>query len=121
MSSARLLQAIACAGAVVAISACTEEANYPVVDDVYPAECIATTSPVFFDGVPAYWCEGIWYYREPGGRWAHYAREPEELYRRRIEALPARRTYEHPAPVPRPPGPPPGNPRPEHPHPPGHL
>jgi hypothetical protein len=114
MGRADLLRTLTCAGALGvvlgAIPGCTVEPYYPVVDGEYPAACIATTDPVTYNGFPSYWCDGLWYYRGMDGRWAHYNREPPELYRHRAEAAPGRRTYEPPRPGPRPPPPAAGHP-----------
>jgi hypothetical protein len=72
------------------------EADYPAgyYADYPPDDYIATTEPVYYDGYPAYWYGGFWYYRGPGGRWNHYDREPSALYDRRMRAAPGRRVYE---------------------------
>jgi len=103
VSRASLLRALLCAaalggglGATVGCEVGVEAATYPVVDDgYYPAACIATTHPIYYNGFATYWCAGLWYYRMPSGRWAHYGREPRELYEGRMRAAPERRTYEH--------------------------
>jgi hypothetical protein len=105
MSSSRkktLLRAIACAVSLVATAlgaggcGVGVEADYPAgyYADYPPDDYIATTEPVYYDGYPAYWYGGFWYYRGPGGRWNHYDREPSALYDRRLRAPPGRRGYE---------------------------
>ena len=95
------VRTIACAAALGVAIVCTAgceagvEPAYPVVDGYYPAACVATTTPFYFNGVATYWCAGLWYYRGPGGQWAHYSHEPPELYEHRMRAAPERRTYEH--------------------------
>jgi len=109
MSRASVLRVLLCAAGLgaglVSNAGCeagVEAATYPVVDDgYYPAACIATTHPIYYNGAATYWCAGAWYYHVPGGRWAHYGREPRELYERRTRAEPERRMYE---PVAHPPG-----------------
>jgi hypothetical protein len=92
-------------GALAALSAgCTVgvvgDANYPpgeypvgAYDDYPPDAYIATADPFYFDGHASYWYGNRWYYRD-GGHWAHYDHEPPALYQRRIQAPPARRSYE---------------------------
>jgi hypothetical protein len=69
--------------------------EYPVgaYDDYPPDAYIATVDPYYFDGHASYWYGNRWYYRD-GGHWAHYDHEPSVLYQRRIQAPPARRSYE---------------------------
>jgi hypothetical protein len=69
--------------------------EYPVgAYDNYPPDAyIATADPYYFDGHASYWYGNRWYYRD-GGHWAHYDHEPPALYQRRIQAAPARRSYE---------------------------
>ena len=96
----RALRRVACGvalGALLAISAgCELEAGpaYPVVvnDQCVSDEYIATTEPVYYEGRASYWCGGVWYYRDGGGRWGHYDREPPGLRGRHLE--PVRRNYE---------------------------
>jgi hypothetical protein len=40
-----------------------------------PPEFLATTAPVYFEGRPAYWWGGRWYYRN-GAAWGFYREEP---------------------------------------------
>jgi hypothetical protein len=62
--------------------------------DDYPSDAyIATATPFYFEGRPAYWYGNHWYYRD-GGRWNHYDREPAVLQQRRTLAAPVRRNYE---------------------------
>jgi hypothetical protein len=69
--------------------------DYPVgaYDDYPPDAYIATADPYYFDGHASYWYGNRWYYRD-GGHWAHYDHEPPALYQRRIQAAPARHSYE---------------------------
>lgn len=53
-----------------------EPAYYP------PPSFVATTSPVYFEGRPAYYYNDRWYFRSGGG-WGYYRTEPGYLYRRR--------------------------------------
>ena len=47
-----------------------------------PAEFIATTEPVYYQGHAAYWYGNQWYYRDHG-RWSYYRAEPGYLRDRR--------------------------------------
>jgi hypothetical protein len=72
-------------------------ADYPVNDygGGYPPDgYIATTEPVYYGGYATYWYGGSWYYRDGGGRWGHYDREPAALAQRRMQGGPVRRRYE---------------------------
>ncbi len=46
-----------------------------IVDDGPPDDVIATLTPVYYDGVPAYWWGGHWYFRGGGG-WRYYRNAP---------------------------------------------
>jgi hypothetical protein len=101
MSGAGLLRAFVCvaalSGAIVVLPGCelgVEGADYPVAYGGYPDGCIATTDSVYYNGYPSYWCGGLWYFRDAGGRWGHYDREPPGLAQRRMQGGPARRNYE---------------------------
>lgn len=68
-------------GAAAASTGCSTEvvaepAFYP------PPSFVATTAPVYFEGRPAYWYNGRWYFRSAGG-WAYYRSEPDYLFRQR--------------------------------------
>jgi hypothetical protein len=110
MHALQLLGAGLCLGALAALSAgcavgVAGDADYPpgdyppgeypvgAYDDYPPDAYIATATPFYFDGHAAYWYRDRWYYRD-GGRWGHYDHEPPALYQRRIQAAPARRSYE---------------------------
>jgi hypothetical protein len=62
--------------------------------DYPPDAYIATTEPVYYDGFASYWYGGRWYYRDGGGRWNHYDREPAALAQRRMQGVARRRNYE---------------------------
>lgn len=97
----RAARAAALCAAVVATAACGGiELGVDYPSDYYgyygeypPDAYIATTEPLYFNGRASYFYGGRWYYRE-GGRWNVYDREPTELYQRRMQAMPMRRTYE---------------------------
>jgi len=57
-----------------------------------PAEFIATATPVYFEGRPAYWWNGRWYFRD-GGRWGYYHDEPGYLRDYRGRQAPPRAYY----------------------------
>ncbi len=71
------------------------DADYPpgAYDDYPPDAYIATADPYYFDGRATYWYGNRWYYRD-GNRWGHYDHEPPALYQHRMQAPPARRSYE---------------------------
>lgn len=58
-----------------------------------PAAWIATSSPVYFEGHPAYWYGNRWYYRD-GRNWAYYHSEPRFLFEYRGRREPVRHFYE---------------------------
>jgi hypothetical protein len=60
-----------------------------------PAEFIATTEPVYYDGHAAYWYGNHWNWRDEHGAWNHYDHEPPALADRRTHSPPVRRSYEH--------------------------
>jgi hypothetical protein len=64
-----------------------------------PAD-IYTYPSVVYQGRPTYWVQGRWVYRDPGGRWMHYRREPPELYRQRPHLQQAPPAYPQQAPPP---------------------
>jgi len=43
-----------------------------------PAEWLATSTPVYYEGRPAYWWGNRWYYRNGAG-WGYYHDEPGYL------------------------------------------
>ena len=58
-----------------------------------PADYLATTDPVYFDGNAAYWYNNHWFYRH-GGRWGAYGREPRGLAQYRAHyGAPGRHNY----------------------------
>jgi len=61
-----------------------------------PAEYIATTEPVYYEGHAAYYYNSHWYWRDTHGAWNHYDAEPAFLADRRAHFPPVRRGYEHP-------------------------
>jgi hypothetical protein len=68
-------------------------AGYDGSDDYPPADFVATTEPVYFEGRPAYFYHDHWFYRD-GSRWGAYAREPPGLAQHRSQfGAPARRNY----------------------------
>jgi hypothetical protein len=54
-----------------------EPAYYP------PPAYIATASPVYYQGRPAYYYNSRWYFRGNGGGWGYYRSEPSYLYQQR--------------------------------------
>jgi hypothetical protein len=55
-----------------------------------PDACIATFSPVYYEGNAAYWCGDNWYYRNGRG-WGMYRTEPAFLHSHRGGRAPAPR------------------------------
>ncbi len=94
-----LAAALVCAAAAVT-SGCEVSAypdNYYGDGDYPPADFVATTEPVYFEGHAAYWYHNGWYYRD-GGRWGHYDHEPAGLAARRGQfGAGARRNYGRPS------------------------
>jgi hypothetical protein len=62
--------------------------------DYPPDDYIATADPYYYNGYASYYYGGRWYFRDGGGRWGHYNREPSGLRSRRMHAAPARHVYE---------------------------
>jgi hypothetical protein len=89
------LAALSCAALVTAFGLTSRVASAQV--DYPPAEFIATTEPVYYQGHAAYWYGGRWYYHDAHGGWGHYDREPQELANRRSHAPPATHFYGHAA------------------------
>ncbi len=59
-----------------------------------PQEYIATTEPAYYEGHPAYWYNGHWFWRDEHGGWNHYDQEPRELADHRAHFPPARRSWQ---------------------------
>jgi hypothetical protein len=73
-----MLRGALCAGAITACLASTP-AQAQIEVRVYPPSWyIATTTPVYFEGRPAYWWGDRWYYRQ-GRSWRTYREEPGYL------------------------------------------
>jgi hypothetical protein len=86
----KTLQGLLCAAA---IAACVFAAGARAQVHVEPPpEVIATLSPVYFEGRPAYWWGGRWYYRN-GSAWGYYHDEPGYLRDWRGHHEPARAYY----------------------------
>jgi len=75
--------ATGCAAEIIA-----EPAYYP------PPAFVASTAPVYFEGRPAYWYNGRWYFRSAGG-WGYYRSEPRYLYEQRTIYGPPVHAYVH--------------------------
>jgi len=58
-----------------------------------PAEYIATTEPVYYEGHASYWYGNHWYWHDEHGAWNHYDHEPAGLAERRSHGAPARQSY----------------------------
>ncbi len=59
---------------------------------VPPAACLATVSPVYYEGYASYWCGDSWYYRN-GASWGLYGSEPAYLRSYRSGHAPAPQLY----------------------------
>ena len=57
-----------------------------------PAAFVATAEPVYFEGRPAYWWGGRWYWRERGA-WRYYHEEPVYLREWRGRRVPGHVFY----------------------------
>lgn len=55
----------------------SEPAYYP------PAGFIASATPVYYEGRPAFFYNDRWYFRNGAGAWGYYRNEPPYLYRQR--------------------------------------
>jgi hypothetical protein len=75
----------------IALCLMTEPARAQIVI-IPPSGCIATISPVYYEGNAAYWCGDNWYYRNGGG-WGRYDREPGFLRSYRGNHAPDRQFY----------------------------
>ena len=63
----------------VSLAAASLPALAQIEVEVFPPPAyIATATPVYVEGRPAYWWRHHWYYRE-GRRWAYYREEPAGL------------------------------------------
>jgi hypothetical protein len=85
------LKGLACAGV---ITSCLVSARaFAQVEVVIPPPAfIATATPVYFEGRPAYWWGGRWYFRD-GGAWRFYHDEPAYLREWRGRREPERHFY----------------------------
>jgi hypothetical protein len=70
----------------------TAQINFSVRIGPPPAEYIATTPPVYYEGRPCYYYDGYWRYRDDRGAWRYYTQEPQTLYQRRSRE-PQRHVY----------------------------
>ena len=49
-------------------------------DDIPPPEVVASLTPVYFEGHPAYFWHNRWHYRDANSRWSYYRAEPQFLH-----------------------------------------
>jgi hypothetical protein len=91
------LSALGSIGALALVIAAPLDAGaQPPPPDVIappPPEVIATVEPVYYEGHPAYWYGGHWYWRDPHG-WHWYANEPAFLRDHRAHEPPRRYHYD---------------------------
>jgi hypothetical protein len=86
----RLLMGILLVGAIsVGLRAAPAQAQIVIEP---PSTCIATISPVYYQGRAAYWCGDQWYYQN-GDAWGVYGTEPAYLHTYRGSHAPARQFY----------------------------
>lgn len=57
-----------------------------------PSTCIATISPVYYQGRASYWCGNQWYYQD-GDAWGVYGSEPAYLRGYHGDRAPVRQFY----------------------------
>ena len=67
-----LVAPLCAAGALVSADAA---AQYPPPPPAY----VASYHPIYYNGYAHYWYNSHWYYRDRGGAWRWYDREPEYL------------------------------------------
>jgi hypothetical protein len=60
-----------------------------------PAEYVASTEPVYYEGHAAYWYGNAWYWHDEHGAWQHYDHEPQFLADHRAHFPPVRRSWAH--------------------------
>ena len=84
----KALAGVSAVGALAAISLIGTPAAAQWVPP--PAEYIATTEPVYYDGHAAYWYNNHWFWRDGQGAWNHYDAEPAFLADHRAHAAPVR-------------------------------
>ncbi len=60
-----------------------------------PPAVIATQTPVYYEGRPAYWYGNRWYYRDAQRHWGYYRNEPPYLRDHRMHHPPPVRYYDH--------------------------
>ena len=90
----KALQRAVCGGLLAGcLFATPARAQINVEVEFPPADFIATTTPVYFEGRAAYWYNGRWYYRDGRG-WGFYRDEPVFLRDWRGHHEPERRYYE---------------------------
>jgi hypothetical protein len=82
-------------GATLSLGGCYARAGVEpaYVETTYVPAHVERYPSYYYDGRTVYLIDGRWYYRQPGGRWVYYRREPPVLYRQRItvrQAPPAR-------------------------------
>ena len=86
------LKRVACVGLLATCLFSTEAQAQVFIPP--PAEWLATTTPVYFEGRAAYWYGGRWFYRD-GNAWGYYRDEPGFLRDYRVRRPePERRYYE---------------------------
>jgi len=83
---------VVCVGAIITCVACVPALGQIDVEVGPPAEYIATATPVYFEGRPAYWYGNRWYYRDGPG-WHAFREEPRYLGEYRMHHREPARVY----------------------------
>ena len=73
-----MLKGVLCGGLIAACLAPAPAQAQIEVRIHPPAWYVATTTPVYYEGRPAYWYRDRWYYRQ-GRQWRDYREEPSYL------------------------------------------
>jgi hypothetical protein len=90
-----MLSNVAFAALLALVTAGTAGCYGEVDEEGPPPGFVATASPVYYEGHPAYWYGNRWYYRDGAG-WGAYRSEPGYLRNYRVQGgvrvgAPARR------------------------------
>ena len=80
MRSLKLLFVVVPFCAIGALSAPPAQAGWPPP----PAAYVASYRPVYYNGYAHYYYQNHWFYRDGGGAWRWYDRDPDFLARERM-------------------------------------
>jgi hypothetical protein len=88
-----MFKSVVCAGGIASCLLVAAPAQaQDVVEEYPPAEFIATATPVYHEGRPAYYYHNRWHYRY-NGAWRYYREEPVFLRDWRVHRAPVRAYY----------------------------